>query len=77
MCFDIFLKCIKCPNFAKLQFTIYVASRGSPGALGGPCSEITLNCGCFVCFSGLHALDVPCQKHITKFVDVMSCMMSP
>ena len=61
-----------------------VALCGTSGALGGPYYEITLNYSHFGYFSGWHTLDVPHQKHVTKFVDVTSfdnamtsCMTSP
>ena len=52
---------------------IYVASRSTPGVLGGPyCEIITSNYDHFGYFSRLWALDAPHQKCITKLVDVTS-----
>ena len=51
---------------------IYVGLHGTPGALGGPYHEITLNYGHFGYFSRSHASDVPHQKHVTKFVGITS-----
>ena len=51
---------------------MYVASHGTPSALGRPYHVNHVNYGRFGVFLRRRALDVPHLKHIIFFVDVMS-----